>query len=122
MRIAIDSSVLVALINPRDLWREQAWALHDAMLATGDDLLYFDCVVTESVSAAVRRLHEKGRTDKVEALLDRLNKQVPNETITWILPDAPRLYPDALELIRSSDDFDAVSWLRRLARPEDVIP
>jgi len=149
LRIAIDSSVLVALINPRDVWRERALALHNAMLATGNDLLYFDCVVAESVSAAVRRLYEKGRTDKVEALLDRLGERVPHDTITWILPDTPRLYPDALELIRSSsgamnfndalialacqerdipaiasfdDDFDALPWLRRLAQPEDVTP
>jgi predicted nucleic acid-binding protein len=139
--------VLVGLINPRDLWRGRALALRDALLATGADLLYFDCVVTESISAAARRLHEKGRLAEVEALLDRLNDQVPGDTITWILPDVPHLYPEVLDLIRSSSgalnfhdalialacrersipaiasfdaDFDQVGWLRRLARPEDV--
>ena len=147
MRVAVDSSVLVGLINPRDLWRGRALALRDALLATGADLLYFDCVVTESISAAARRLHEKGRLAEVEALLDRLNDQVPGDTITWILPDVPHLYPEVLDLIRSSSgalnfhdalialacrersipaiasfdaDFDQVGWLRRLARPEDV--
>jgi len=139
--------VLVGLINPRDLWRGRALALRDALLATGADLLYFDCVVTESISAAARRLHEKGRLAEVEALLDRLNTQVPDDTITWVLPDVPHLYPEVLDLIRSSSgalnfndalialacrernipaiasfdaDFDQVAWLRRLARPEDV--
>ncbi len=147
MRVAVDSSVLVGLINPRDLWRGRALALRDALLATGADLLYFDCVVTESISAAARRLHEKGRLAEVEALLDRLNTQVPDDTITWVLPDVPHLYPEVLDLIRSSSgalnfndalialacrernipaiasfdaDFDQVAWLRRLARPEDV--
>lgn len=147
MRVAVDSSVLVGLINPRDLWRGRALAVRDALLATGADLLYFDCVVTESISAAARRLHEKGRLAEVEALLDRLNDQVPSDTITWILPDVPHLYPEVLDLIRSSSgalnfndalialacrerdvpaiasfdaDFDQVAWLRRLAQPEDV--
>jgi predicted nucleic acid-binding protein len=147
VRVAVDSSVLVGLINPRDLWRGRALALRDALLATGADLLYFDCVVTESISAAARRLHEKGRLAEVEALLDRLNDQVPSDTITWILPDVPHLYPEVLDLIRSSSgalnfndalialacrerdilaiasfdaDFDQVDWLRRLARAEDV--
>ncbi len=147
MKVAIDSSVLVALINPRDLWRDQALALRDALLAAGDELLYFDCIAAESVSAAARRLHEKGLSVEVKALLDRLDEQVLRDTITWILPDAPRLYTEALDLIRSSsgalnfndaiialacrergipaiasfdDDFDVVAWLRRLARPEDV--
>jgi predicted nucleic acid-binding protein len=147
VRVAVDSSVLVGLINPRDLWRGRALALRDALLATGADLLYFDCVVTESISAAARRLHEKGRLAEVEALLDRLNDQVPSDTITWILPDVPHLYPEVLDLIRSSSgalnfsdalialacrergtlaiasfdaDFDQVGWLHQLARPEDV--
>lgn len=147
MRVAVDSSVLVGLINPRDHWHDQALALRDVLLATGVELLYFDCVVAESVSTATRRLHEKGWLAEVEALLDRVSAQVPKETITWILPDVPRLYSDVLDLIRSSSgtlnfndafialacrersipaiasfdaDFDQVTWLRRLARPEDV--
>jgi predicted nucleic acid-binding protein len=147
MQIAIDSSVLVALINPRDLWRDQALALENALLAKSGKLFYFDCVVAEAISVAARRLHEKNLTAEVGALLDRLNARVPQETITWILPDAPRLYAEALALMRSSagalnfndalialacrersipaiasfdPDFDQVSWLRRLARPDDL--
>jgi predicted nucleic acid-binding protein len=67
--------------------------------------------------------------------------------VTWILPDAPRLFRDVLGIIRSSSgalnfndtlialacrergieaiasfdgDFDQVDWLRRLSRPEDL--
>ena len=149
MKVAVDSSVLVGLINPRDLWRTQAVALRQSLLAAGAELYYFDCVVVESISAAVRRLHEKGRQADVAALLDRLKAQVPGDTITWVLPDVPRLYPEVLELIHSFSgalnfhdalialacrerglpaiasfdaDFDQVPWLRRLARPEDVRP
>lgn len=139
--------MLVALINPRDLWRDQALALENALLAKSGKLFYFDCVVAEAISVAARRLHEKNLAAEVGALLDRLNARVPPETITWILPDAPRLYAEALALMRSSagalnfndalialacrersipaiasfdPDFDQVSWLRRLARPDDM--
>ena len=139
--------MLVGLLNPRDLWRDQAFALRDELLAAGNKLIYFDCVAAEAISAAARRLHEKGRTADVKALLDRLNVQAPVETLTWILPDVPRLYPAVLDLTRSSAgelnfndalialacrerdipaiasfdaDFDQVVWLHRLARPEDV--
>ena len=147
MRVAVDASVLVGLINPHDLWRNRALDLRDALLTTGNELVYFDCVAAEAISAAARRLREKGRVADVEALLDRLSAQVPVETITWILPDVPRLYLAVLDLVRSSSgelnfndalialacrersilaiasfdaDFDQVAWLRRLARPEDV--
>ena len=149
MKITIDSSVLVGLINPHNLRRDRAIALRDGLLASGAELFYFDCVAAETVSVAARRLHEKGRSDEVESLLDRLDAQVPGDTITWILPDVPRLYPEVLDLIRSSSgalnfndalialacrergipaiasfdaDFDQIVWLRRLARPEDLSP
>jgi predicted nucleic acid-binding protein len=147
MQVAVDSSVLVGLINPTDLWRQQAVALRQALLETGRELLYFDCVVAEAISAAARRLHEKGRAGEVEALLNRLEAEVTPATITWVLPDVPALYPDILALMRDSagelnfndalialacrerdipaiasfdPDFDRLSWLRRLARPEEV--
>jgi predicted nucleic acid-binding protein len=147
MRVVIDASVLVGLLNPRDLWRKQALTLRQALLDAGNELLYFDCVVAEAVSAAVRRLHEKGRTSEVETLMDRLNAQAAPADITWILPDVPHMYPDILALIRSSSgelnfndalialacrqrdipaiasfdaDFDHVPWLRRLTQPKDI--
>lgn len=148
MRIAVDTSVLVALINPRDIWRSQALALRDALLATNVEFAYFDCVAVEAISTVIRRLQEKRQTAEIDKLLERLSVQAPVEIITWILPDTPRLYPAALGLIRSSGgalnfndalialacqerqipaiasfdaDFDHVPWLRRLAKPEDIL-
>jgi predicted nucleic acid-binding protein len=148
MQAVIDSSILVALLNPRDLWRVQALSLQDALLDAGVTPVYFDCVVAEAISAAVRRLHEKGRVAEVQALLDRLSAQVPRDMLTWILPDVPRIYAQVLDLIRASSgelnfhdalialacrergiptiasfdpDFDRIPWLKRLATPVDVI-
>lgn len=147
MQALIDTSVLVGLINPRDVWRAAALALHAALIRSGAELLYPDCVAAEAISAAVRRLYEKGQVAEVEALLDRANTQVPLSALTWLLPDVPRLYSAVLDLIRSSSgelnfndalialacrernipaiasfdgDFDHVPWLRRISRPADV--
>jgi len=147
VQIAVDTSVLVGLLNPLDIWHTQAEALHNALLGSGLIPVYFDCVAAEAVSAATRRLREKGRAAEVQALLDRLDAQVSIEVLTWILPDVPDFYPQALDLIRSSSgelnfndalialacrereipaiasfdaDFDQVTWLRRVAEPADV--
>jgi predicted nucleic acid-binding protein len=147
VQTAIDSSVLVALLNPHDLWHAQALALQDALLGADATLIYFDCVVAEAISTVARRLCEKGRGAEVKGLLERLEAQVPRDLLTWILPDVPRLYPEVLDLIHASSaelnfndalialacrergiptfasfdpDFDRVSWLKRVAAPADV--
>lgn len=148
MKIAVDSSALVGLINPTDHWRDQAVLLRQSLLDVGGELLYFDCVVAEAVSAAIRRLYEKRRQNAIDDLLQRLETFVPADMITWVLPDAPRLYPAIISLMKSSGgelnfhdalialacrerhipaiasfdaDFDQVHWLRRLATPADVL-
>jgi predicted nucleic acid-binding protein len=111
-------------------------------------MLYFDCVVAEAVSAAVRRLYEKKREHEVDSLLlKRLDTYATVDTITWVLPDVPRLYAKVIGLMQSSGgelnfndalialacrerdisaiasfdaDFDQVSWLHRLATPADL--
>jgi len=147
MRAAVDASVLVGLINPRDHRRHQAMELYAALTAAEAELVYFDCVVSEAISTVARRLEEKNRHAEVEVALDRLNAQVSVESLTWILPDVPRLFQEVLRIIRSSsgalnfndalialacrereieaiasfdEDFDQVDWLRRLAKIEDL--
>lgn len=147
MQVAIDASVLVALLNPHDAWHAQAITLRDALITASLTPMYFDCVVAEAISAAARRLHEKGHGAQVPDMLARLENQAPQNLITWILPDVPRLYPHALDLIRDSSgelnfndalialacrersipaiasfdpDFDQVDWLKRLAAADDL--
>ena len=146
--VAIDSSVLVGLINPTDVWRERAVSLHHALLDAGSELFYFDCVIGEALSAATRRLYEKKREVEVNRLFTRLDNLVEQNNITWVLTDVPRLYPDILRLMKESGgelnfhdalialacrergipaiasfdaDFDRLPWLRRLAQPADVL-
>jgi predicted nucleic acid-binding protein len=72
VNIALDSSVLVALLDPNDVLHGRALALQAGVLQVGSAVVYFDCVVAESISAVARRLHEKGRGAEIEELLDRL--------------------------------------------------
>lgn len=147
MLVAIDSSVLVGLINPRDVWRERAISLRYALLEADSQLFYFDCVIGEALSAATRRLYEKQRAEEIQQLFTRLDNLVVQDDITWVLSDVPRLYPDILRLMKQSGgelnfhdalialacrergipaiasfdaDFDQLPWLRRLAQPGDV--
>ena len=97
MQVAIDTSVLVALFNPRDVWHSQALALQDAMLTSDVTPMYFDCVAAEAISTVARRLREKGRAPEVPEVVELLQALVPHDVITWILPDVPRPYSQALD-------------------------
>ena len=147
MEIVVDSSVVVALVMESDAWHFPAGALMKVIAAAGHRTLYFDCVAAEAVSVITRRLYEKRLAVQVPALLARMEQLIPYGDITWILPEVPRLYPDAPGLVRTSGgalnfndallalvcrergipaiasfdaDFDQVPWLRRLAQPADV--
>jgi predicted nucleic acid-binding protein len=147
MRIGIDTSVIVGLLDSRDTWHPSAVELQGALTAAELSLVYFDCTLAETVSTMARRLREKRREAELPGLLDRLSANFPPETITWILPDVPRLYEQVLGLIRSSSgelgfndglialacrergiqalasfdrDFDNIPWLVRAATPGDV--
>lgn len=76
--------------------------MESALLDAGLTPVYFDCVAAEAISAAARRLREKDRAAEVPALIDRLNDRVPQENLTWILPDVPDFYHSALEIMRAS--------------------
>jgi predicted nucleic acid-binding protein len=146
--IAVDSSLLVGLIYPNDNWHSQSVRLWNAIKTSNHLGIFFDCVVAEATSAAIRRLHEKKRpSSEVEKLFNQLNTYVSSDSITWILPDVPRLYPEIINMMQSSGgalnfndalialacrersisviasfdtDFDQIEWLHRLALPEDM--
>lgn len=147
MKIVIDSSVLIGLLNPTDHWHEQTLALFEGMQSDTIELLYLDCVIAESVSTILRRLAERGQMDEVGALFERLNTYAPERDIAWTLPEVPELYSDVLALMRSTSgelnfhdalialicrkyqipfiasydrDFDQIPWLKRIATPEDL--
>jgi len=58
IRIGIDTSVLIGLLDPKDVWHEPSTALKRALVAHGADVAVFDCVLAEAISALARRIHE----------------------------------------------------------------
>jgi predicted nucleic acid-binding protein len=147
MEIAIDSSVMVGLLVPNDHRHVQAVSLWEAIESGGHTGIYFDCVAAETVSVALRRLHERRLVNEIGPFLNQFDSQIPPEVITWVLPDVSRLYSEIIGLIRDTsgtlnfndglialacrergipaiasfdEDFDRVSWLQRLASPEDL--
>ncbi len=147
MDVAFDTSVLIGLLDPRDLWHSQAVALHSALQSADLTGIYFDCVVAETVSTAIRRLREKKRMAEIDPLLGQIITNFPPDSPTWVSLDIPALYSEILSLIRSSEgelnfndalialacrereipfiasfdrDFDQICWVQRLAHPGDL--
>lgn len=147
MRVAIDTSVLVGLVDAQDLWHPQAVLLKRALEAQHADIAVFDCVLAEALSTVARRIHEQRRATDMNSLVLRILTDYPANDILWVFPDVPNLYTEIVELVRFSggelnfndalialscrhrdipfiasfdQDFDRVVWLRRAARPEQL--
>jgi len=139
-RAAIDSNVLVALVDDRDKWHVQAKALLNALKEEAINVIYFDCVMNETISVLARRSEEQNRSAQFSALLDELQIQVPEDLITWVTLDTQRLYNRIIALVRQTQgrlnfqdalialacqeleikmllsfdrDFDEISWMER---------
>jgi len=137
---AIDSNVMVALVDQHDKWHTQAKELLDSIAEKEIDVVYFDCVLNETVSVMARRSEEQKRSAQFPVLLDELQQLVTEEMITWILGNTKDWYSRIIELVRQSEgrinfhdamialackelniqvvvsfdsDFDEISWLRR---------
>lgn len=143
----IDSNVLVTLIDSRDKWHRKALALH-AVLKTEDiSLIYFDCVLNETISVLARRAEEQKRSAEFHRLMGELLQQVPEDKVTWISAETQRLDEGIIALVRQTEgalnfhdalislacqelgiptiasfdeDLDCIAWLTRIADPGEV--
>jgi predicted nucleic acid-binding protein len=147
MQVAIDTSVLVGILVPNDLWHERAVTLWQEIETHGHTAVYFDCVAAEMISVATRRYHEKKRHKELVPLFSRLKNHLPAHSITWILPNIQQHYDEVLNLMEDSggglnfndaliaiacrersipaiasfdSDFDQINWLKRLSQVEDL--
>ena len=83
-RVVLDTSVIVGLIDSRDVWHCAAIAFRDALKVVRAETVYFDCIVNETISVLARRAKERKRHSEFADLLARLTSQVSEESITWI--------------------------------------
>ena len=145
--VVLDTSVLVGLIDGRDVWHNSAVALRDALKSARVEVVYFDCVVNETISVLARRAKERKVSSEFVSLLDRFMSYVPENSIVWVSAKTQQLYPEIVALVRDTSgalnfhdalialssrdlgirfiatfdsDFDHVQWLKRLALPNDV--
>ncbi|MGC9397162.1 MAG: type II toxin-antitoxin system VapC family toxin [Anaerolineae bacterium] len=145
--MAIDTNVLVGLLDGNDKWHNVTVALRDALYEAEVGLIYFDCVINETVSVLVRRIYEQKRLEQLCPLLDQLHECVPVSDITWIGGESKRLYAEIMRLVRSSSgklnyhdallalicreqgvdalvsfdrDFDELDWLTRIEQASQI--
>jgi predicted nucleic acid-binding protein len=143
----VDTSLLVGLVDRRDKWHPLAVAVGEALKAADVEMVYFDCVINETVSVLARRATERRRTEEFGGLFASLTSSVPPQLITWLSAETERLYPEIMALVRDSDgdinfhdalivlgcrefevrrvasfdgDFDRIPWLTRLADPDHM--
>ncbi|WP_420641247.1 type II toxin-antitoxin system VapC family toxin [Candidatus Leptofilum sp.] len=147
IQVAIDTSMLVGLLDAKDIWHVKALSLKNYLIKADTQIVIFDCVIAEAVSVLARRFHEKRRDGEFSNLLTQIHESYPPSAISWIMRDLPQNYLAILELVRTSEgelnfndalialtckahniqfvasfdrDFDKVEWLKRLASPKDL--
>jgi predicted nucleic acid-binding protein len=147
-RIAIDTNVLVALVDSRDKWHSRAMEMLGSLKAQNAQLVYFDCVLNETISVLARRAEEQNRTGEFAALLGQVQHHVPESRVTWASRDTRRFYASILEMAQQTQgalnfhdalialacreleiqilasfdqDFDQVSWLKRLSAAAELM-
>lgn len=142
-----DSNFIIALVDKRDKWRQQALTLQNALKEENAELVYLDCIINETISVLGRRLEEKGRSNEFESVLEKIEEIVPPEDITWIYPEVRELYREVLNLVKAYNgslnfhdaliivaakqlktpliisfdkDFDQVEGIKRIKNPSDL--
>lgn len=147
IEVCIDTSVLIGLLDAKDVWHSAALALKEALQAQQASIAIFDCVLAEALSTLARRIHKQRREADLDHLLVHILADYPQDDILWILPDVPALYAEIVRLVGAShgelnfndalialscreheipyiasfdQDFDQVDWVKRLARPDDL--
>jgi len=146
-QVALDTSILVGLVDSRDIWHPAAITLRDALKGAQMQMVYFDCVISEVINVLARRAKERKRSSEFTELLTQLMSQAPEASIIWISTETRRFYPEIMGLVRDSmgalnfndtlvalgcrelgieciatfdSDFDSIPWLKRLSSPDDI--
>jgi predicted nucleic acid-binding protein len=70
-QIGIDTSVLIGLLDPKDVWHGPATALKQAFKGHNVHVAVFDCVLAEAISTMARRIHEQRRSADVGPFLSK---------------------------------------------------
>jgi predicted nucleic acid-binding protein len=100
--VALDTNVVVALVDDRDTWHGTAVARRDALLEIHAQLVYFDCVFNETIGVIGRRTVEQKRPEQFDRLLDRRTALLPPASRTWVGGAAQQWLREITRLCRES--------------------
>ena len=96
MSVALDTSMLIGVLDVHDVWHSAALHLYDALIAAQLPLVYFDCTLAEASSTLARRLREQRRVPQFTALLDRLIDERPFRRVFDPMPRVASVGDDPL--------------------------
>jgi len=146
-RVIVDTSVLVALMDAKDVWHGEATAIASGLVGSAAELIYFDCVMNETVSVLARRLAAAQGEAAFGMALRALRNSVRNENVTWVYPTVRRHYDGCMALVANHGgavnfhdaliavaareerlrhiasfdaDFDRFQWMARVKSPADA--
>lgn len=141
-KAVIDSNVLIAMIDTRDALHIKAGRLIDQMVRQNTAMVYFDCVLNETLSVLGRRLEEQKRSHEFPGLVERVQTLIPDTIIIWVSADIQRFYSKMIALMKQTTgklnfhdalialkcqelqvesllsfdpDFDALEWITRIS-------
>ncbi len=145
--VALDTNIVVALVDDHDKWHTTAVAIRDALIGAQAQLVYFDCVLNESIGVIGRRTAEQKRPEQFDRLIDELTIIMPASNITWVGGAAQQWLDEILNLCRANHgalnfhdalialacqvlgvrflasfdlDFDHIPWLTRIHRAAQI--
>lgn len=140
--VVVDTNVLVAMVDGRDNWHAKTERLVNRLEGEQNmQLVYFDCVLNETLSVLGRRLEEQKRSHEFIEFVERVQMRIPETLIVWTSQDVQRLYAKIIALMKQSggklnfhdalialkcqelqvefllsfdQDFDALAWIKRI--------
>lgn len=96
--VLIDSNVLVALLDRRDVWHPSATEL-ERSISEKTIRVIPDIVVIETVSVIGRRLQERKRSDLFAEFVASLRSILLSSKLIWLTPLVPSYYDNILDLM-----------------------
>ncbi len=99
----LDANVLVAWIDSADSLHGRARALMQQLENGGVQPVLLDVLVGEAISVLCRRFRERKRSADLPATLATFSNRINRSAITWVAPEAERLYDQILALVSTTE-------------------
>ncbi|MFQ5822985.1 MAG: hypothetical protein ACE5JB_02915 [bacterium] len=85
--IIIDSNFLIGLLDDQDIWHSKATNIKTEIQNQKLTIVYFDCVISESLSTIAKRFEGKKRFKEFPKTITKLQNLVSVNEVTWVYPE-----------------------------------